>query len=91
MCCRNCAQRLQTIDKSLQKFKETYDIVRNRLTVSHGHKTTKRMSKEHQDSSKRKALFQPVEQEEGIETDQADSSFDIPPQVRYTLASAKLH
>ena len=89
MCCRNCALRLKTIDKSLQKFKETYDAVRKRLEVSHGHKSVKRMPTEHRDSSKRKALFAPGEHEEELDNLEGVSgcSFDTPLQVSRTESS----
>lgn len=67
MCCRTCALRLKTIDRSLEKIKETYSSVQKRLEQTHGHKMTKRMSSDLGGSSKRKALFPVEDNQETIE------------------------
>lgn len=56
--CRNCQRRLTTIDKHLSQFKIVYEEARNKLKLTHGHRTTKRLSSsDNTGSSKRKALF----------------------------------
>lgn len=57
ICCRNCAGRLFTIEKSLTKFKESYECTQAQLRTTHGRKTIKRSSTEQGGQSKRKALF----------------------------------
>ena len=64
MCCRTCALRLQTINRSLEKFKETYTSTQQRLEETHGHKVTKRLSSDRTGPSKRKALFSVADNQE---------------------------
>lgn len=62
ICCRNCAGRLVTVEKSLAKFKDSYELTRAQLQRSHGHTSVKRMSKETGGQSKRKLKFAGAEE-----------------------------
>ena len=57
ICCRNCAGRLVTVEKSLSKFKDSYELTRSQLKRSHGHTSVKRMSKDTGGQSKRQLKF----------------------------------
>ena len=57
MCCRTCALRLQTINRSLETFKETYTSTQQQLKETHGHKVTKHLTRDRTGPSKRKPLF----------------------------------
>ena len=57
ICCRNCAGRLVTVEKTLSKFKDSYESTRQQLQRSHGHTSVKRMSKDTGGQSKRKLKF----------------------------------
>ena len=57
ICCRNCAGRLVTVEKSLSKFKDSYELTRAQLQRSHGHASVKRMSKDTGGQSKRRLEF----------------------------------
>ena len=57
ICCRTCALRLQTINRSLETFKETYTSTQQQLKETHGHKVTKRLSRDRTGPSKRKPLL----------------------------------
>ena len=57
MCCRNSAGRLTTIEKSLAKFKESYEATQSKLTSTHAHKVYKRSSTEKGGQSKRALSF----------------------------------
>ena len=73
MCCRNCAGRLTTIEKSLIKFKESYEATRSKLTSTHGHKVYKRSSTEQGGQSKRALSFsQPGTSTDCFTPDQLD-------------------
>ena len=96
MCCRPCGLRLQTIDKSLEKFKQTYSSVQKLHKQTHGQKVIKRMTSEHPMSTKRKALFPVEDNQENIEAvpiiDEVSLSYIIMyAKYRYDLITTILH
>ena len=57
ICCRSCVGRCMTVEKSLSKFKGSYESTREKLLRTHGHTTVKRAVTESGGQRKRKALF----------------------------------